>query len=65
MNRNPFSCLFSEYDENTGRLISSVVYIDLYYNKAKNEDILVISDKPKKYKQRKHFNTKKIRSRTT
>ena len=31
MNRNPFSCLFSEYDENTGRLISSVVYIDLYY----------------------------------
>ena len=50
INRNP--CIFSEYDENTGTLTSSIVYIDLYYNKAKNEDILVISDKSKNFIQR-------------
>ena len=50
LNRNPF--IFCEYDENINMLTSSVVYIDLYHNKAKNEDILVILDKPKHPKKR-------------
>ena len=45
INKNPLCCLFSEYDENTSTIKSSVIYFKLYYNKAMNEDILVVSDK--------------------
>ena len=45
INKHPLCCLFSEYDENTSTIKSSVIYFKLYYNKAMNEDILVVSDK--------------------
>ena len=45
INKNPLCCLFSEYDENTSTIKSSVIDFKLYYNKAMNEDILVVSDK--------------------
>ena len=45
INKNPLCCLFSEYDEYTSTIKSSVIYFKLFYNKAMNEDILVISDK--------------------
>jgi len=44
INRSPLSCLFSDYDDNTNVLSSGSVYLKLYKNKAKNEDILVITD---------------------
>ena len=44
-NKNPVSCLLSEFDENTKVLSSSVTHIDIFRNKANNEDILVITDK--------------------
>jgi hypothetical protein len=52
LNRQPMSCLFNEYDEIDETLISGITYFKLYYNKATNEDILVISDKSGNYKER-------------
>ena len=58
INKEPISCLFSEYDENTSTLKSGTTYfkllIKLYYNKAKNEDILVVTDKSGSFKKRNH-----------
>ena len=54
INREPINCLFTEYDENSGAAFSGSTYFKLYYNKAKNEDILVVTDKSGNYKLRKH-----------
>ena len=51
-NYEPISCLFSEFDKNTNTLSSGETHLKLYYNKAKNEDILVITDKKGNYKVR-------------
>ena len=45
INKNPFSCLLSEYDENHEILKSEVVHLKIYRNEKMNEDILVITDK--------------------
>ena len=45
INKKPLSSLLTEYDEYHEILTSGVIYFNIYYNKAKNEDILVISDK--------------------
>ena len=52
LNRLPMSCLFNEYDEIDETLTSGITYFKLYYNKAVNEDILIISDKSGNYKER-------------
>ena len=44
INKRPLNCLFSDYDDNTNVLSSGSVNIKPYQNKAKNEDILVITD---------------------
>ena len=54
LNRYPINCLFSEFDENTRTLRSGSVNFSLYYNKAKNEDILVVTDKSGNYKIREN-----------
>ena len=51
-NKEPMSCLFSEYDENTNTLNSGEIHLKFYYNRATNEDILVITDKRGKKKER-------------
>ena len=51
-NKNPFSCLYSNYDSNINGFKSMVAYFNLYHNKAINEDILVISDKQGNFLQR-------------
>ena len=50
-NKEPMSCLFNEYDENTNTLNSGEIHLKFYYNRATNEDILVITDKRGKKKK--------------
>ena len=54
-NSDPLNCLLSQYDENTKSLSVESTYLKVYYNKATNEDILVITDKKGDYKIRHNF----------
>ena len=51
-NKDPLSCLFSEYDEIDESLYSGITHFKLYHNKATNDDILIITDKSGNYKER-------------
>ena len=53
INKEPMCCLMSQYDDNTGVLTSGTTYLTRYYNKAKEEDILLIeTDKSGIFKKR-------------
>ena len=54
VNREPLNCLFSQYDENTKHLVAESTYLKVYYNRATNDDILVITNKKGDYKYRYH-----------
>ena len=51
-NKNPVSCLLSEFDENTNVLSSSITHIKIFKNNAINEDILVVTNKSGKILKR-------------
>ena len=55
INKEPISCLMSQYDEKTGVLTSGTTYLTRYYNKAKEEDILLVeTDKSGDFKKRQY-----------
>ena len=53
LNKEPISCLFSQYDENFETLESSIEFINIYHNNSTNDDIILVkTNKKGEYKKR-------------
>ena len=53
LNKEPISCLFSQYDENFETLESNIEFINIYHNNSTNDDIILVkTNKKGEYKKR-------------
>ena len=53
LNKEPISCLFSQYDENFEILESNIEFINIYHNNSTNDDIILVkTNKNGEYKKR-------------